>query len=155
MNAVDLFNLAVRYTEDATRAARWLTASTFTTDDEQQTRDRATAGRIRRRADEHREALRNTLHEALHGTVHARPDVRLPVCTHQRGTVEVRAITDDGDRSVRIRYTPAQAIAAGTALIACAAISDSPADIDLADLLGPLHTPAPTETPLLRPSIPR
>ncbi len=57
-------------------------------------------------------------------TVRAVPDERLPVCTWQKGTVEVRAVLPDGSRSVRVRYTPAQAIAAGTALIACGALAD-------------------------------
>ena len=68
------------------------------------------------------------LHTALDAltrtTVHAVPDDRLPVCTWQKGTVEARAVLPDHSRSVRVRYTPAQAIAAGTALIACAAVAD-------------------------------
>jgi hypothetical protein len=62
--------------------------------------------------------------ELTRTTVRAVPDERLPVCTWQRGTVEVRAVLPDGSRSVRVRYTPAQAIAAGTALVACGALAD-------------------------------
>jgi hypothetical protein len=71
------------------------------------------------------------------GTVKAVPDTRLPVCTWQRGTVEVRAITSDNSRSVRVRYTPAQAVAAGTALIACAAVADSDSATQLTTILPP------------------
>jgi hypothetical protein len=58
-------------------------------------------------------------------TVRAVPDERLPVCTWQQGVVEIRGVLPDASRSVRVRYTPAQAIAAGTALIACAALADN------------------------------
>jgi hypothetical protein len=58
-------------------------------------------------------------------TVRAIPDERLPVCTWRKGVVEIRAVLPDHSRSVRVRYTPAQAIAAGTALIACAAVTDA------------------------------
>jgi hypothetical protein len=57
--------------------------------------------------------------------VRAVPDDRLPVCTWQKGTVEVRAVLPDRSRSVWVRYTPAQAIAAGTALVACGALADN------------------------------
>jgi hypothetical protein len=57
-------------------------------------------------------------------TVRAVADERLPVCTWQKGIVEVRGLLPDASRSVRVRYTPRQAIAAGTALIACAALAD-------------------------------
>ncbi|WP_435827499.1 hypothetical protein [Actinoplanes philippinensis] len=71
------------------------------------------------------------------GTVKAVPDTRLPVCTWQRGVVEVRAITSDNSRSVRVRYTPAQAVAAGAALIACAAVADSDSAAQLTPILPP------------------
>ncbi|BCJ51795.1 hypothetical protein Asp14428_32700 [Actinoplanes sp. NBRC 14428] len=67
-----------------------------------------------------------TAYDALtRTTVRAVPDERLPVCTWQKGSIEVRAVVPDGTRNVRVRYTPAQAIAAGTALIACGAVADS------------------------------
>jgi hypothetical protein len=62
--------------------------------------------------------------ELTRTTVRAFPDERLPVCTWQKGTVEVRAVLPDRSRSVQVRYTPAQAIAAGTALVACGALAD-------------------------------
>ncbi len=71
------------------------------------------------------------------GTVKAVPDARLPVCTWQRGIVEVRANTSDNSRSVRVRYTPAQAVAAGAALIACAAVADSDSATQLTPILPP------------------
>src|SRR5262245_25471966 len=82
-----------------------------------------------------REELRAALRETLHGTVRAVPDDELPVATWQRGRVEVRATTTDGTRAVRVRYTPAQALAAGAALIACAAITDQKAGGTLAGVL--------------------
>ena len=57
-------------------------------------------------------------------TVRAVADERLPVCSWQKGVVEIRGVLPDGTRSVRVHYTPAQAIAAGAALIACAALAD-------------------------------
>ena len=56
--------------------------------------------------------------------------------TWQRGRVEVRAITTDGARAVRVRYTTAEAVAAGTALIACAAIADTADGGTLSRILG-------------------
>jgi len=69
--------------------------------------------------------LMTTYDELTRSTVYAVPDERLPVCTWQKGTVEVRAVLPDHSRSVRVRYTPTQAIAAGTALVACGALADS------------------------------
>lgn len=71
-----------------------------------------------------REELRAALHETLRGTVRAVPDDELPVATKRRGRIEVRATTTDGTRTVRVRYTPAQALETGAALIACAALLD-------------------------------
>jgi hypothetical protein len=62
--------------------------------------------------------------ELTRTTVRAVADERLPVCTWQKGVVEVRGVLPDRTRSVRVHYTPAQAIVAGTALIACAALAD-------------------------------
>ena len=84
------------------------------------------------------------LHTALdlltRTTVRAVPDDRLPVCTWQTGTVEVRAVLPDGSRSVRVRYTPAQAIAAGTALVACGALADNQTGGTLTPILPPFPT---------------
>ncbi|WP_216592212.1 hypothetical protein [Verrucosispora sioxanthis] len=50
--------------------------------------------------------------------------------------------TPDGTRTVRVRYTPAQATAAAVALIACAAITDDPDGSTLASIL-PAFPPNP------------
>ncbi len=81
------------------------------------------------------------------GTVKAVPDARLPVCTWRRGIVEVRAVTSDNSRSVRVRYTPAQAVAAGAALIACAAVADSDSASQLTPILPPFPERPPTGDP--------
>ena len=87
------------------------------------------------------------LHTALdlltRTTMRAVPDERLPVCTWQKGTVEARAVLPDHSRSVRVRYTPAQAIAAGAALIACAAVADGQTGGTLTPIL-PVFPAAPS-----------
>ena len=75
------------------------------------------------------------MRDTLRGTVRAVPDDELPVATWRRGRVEIRAITTDRVRAVRVRYTPAQALAAGAALIACAAITDERSGGTLTDIL--------------------
>jgi hypothetical protein len=76
-------------------------------------------------------------------TVRAVPDQRLPVCTWQRGTVEARAVLPDGSRAVHVRYTPGQAIAAGAALIACAALADKDTGGSLTLILPAFPEPSP------------
>ena len=83
-----------------------------------------------------RTALRADLRHALELPVHAFPDAELPVCTWRQSLVEVRALTGIGARVVRVRYTPAQALAAGAALIACAAIPDQRQGGTLSPVLG-------------------
>ena len=78
--------------------------------------------------------------ELTRTTVRATPDERVPVCTRQQGVVEVRGVLPDATRSVRIRYTRGQAIAAGAALIACAALADRDTDGTLTALLPPFPT---------------
>jgi hypothetical protein len=73
-------------------------------------------------------------------TLQAVPDPRLPVCTWRADVVEIRAVIPDGSRDVRVRYTPAQSIAAGAALIACGVA----ADIRTGGTLGPILPPFPT-----------
>ena len=91
------------------------------------------------------------LHTALdmltRTTLRAVPDDRLPVCTWRKGTVEVRAVLPDHSRSVRVRYTPAQAIAAGTALIACAAVAHDQTGGTLTPILPPFPTTELDSTP--------
>lgn len=98
-----------------------------------------------------RATLRADLRHALERPVRATPDADLPVCTRHNGKVEVRAITDDGSRAVRVRYSTAQATAAGTALIAYAAITDQHLGGTLSTILSafpsnPATVPA-TDTP--------
>ncbi|MGC9667430.1 hypothetical protein ACNTMW_12845 [Planosporangium sp. 12N6] len=145
-----LLTLATAYAEAAARAGRsqGLTLSTDTDADETATRaetQRADAEVARRRAE-----LRTALAKALRPTVHAVPDTELPVCTHIRGVIEVRGTFDRGERGVRVRYTPAQALAAGAALIACAAITDDREGGTLTGILAafPANPPAAgTDTP--------
>lgn len=89
--------------------------------------------------------LLTALDKLTRTTVQALPDQRLPVCTRQRGTVEVRAIASDGGRCVHVRYIPAQAIAAGTALIACAAVADNDTGGSLTPILPAFPDPTPAD----------
>lgn len=84
--------------------------------------------------------LMSALDDLTGTTVRAVPDPRLPVCTWREGVVEVRAVAAEGSRPVRVRYTPAQAIAAGAALIACGAVADT----TTGGTLGPILPPFPT-----------
>ncbi len=90
-----------------------------------------------------RDALRAELRHVLVLPVRAVPDDELPVCTWRQGQVEVRAVTGNERRAVRVRYTPAQAVAAGAALIACAAITDQRLGGTLSTILGSFPTPEP------------
>jgi hypothetical protein len=73
-------------------------------------------------------------------TLHTVPDPHLPVCTWRADIVEIRAVLPDRSRAVRVGYTPAQAISAGAALIACGVA----ADIRTGGTLGPILPPFPT-----------
>ncbi len=81
----------------------------------------------------------SALNDLTSTTMHAVPEPRLPACTRRADVVEIRAILPDGSRAVRVRYTPAQAIAAGVALIACGVA----ADIRTSGTLGPILPPFP------------
>lgn len=78
-------------------------------------------------------------------TVRAIPDPRLPVSTWRQNLVEVRAVLPDGSRSVRVRYTPEQAVSAGTALIACAAVADRDTGGALTPILPAFPEPTPAD----------
>jgi hypothetical protein len=118
-----LFDLAAEFAQATGNAERFHARAASAADD-----DRAAltekAETWDARAARRREQLRTALREALRGAVRAVPDDNLPVATRRPGQVEVRAVTTDRRRAVRVRYTPAQALAAGAALIACAAITD-------------------------------
>ncbi|HEY4377864.1 MAG TPA: hypothetical protein VGM93_11935, partial [Acidimicrobiales bacterium] len=84
------------------------------------------------------------LRRALDTTTPAAPDGEAPVSAPTRGVVEIRGTWNGGRRTVRIHYTPAQAFAAGAALIACAAITEThtgPEPVVFA--FPPFPTPAP------------
>ncbi|GAB1644348.1 hypothetical protein [Krasilnikovia sp. MM14-A1259] len=82
-----------------------------------------------------RDALRIELRHTLERPVRAVPDERLLVAAWRHNHIEVRAIADNAARCVRVRYNPAQALAAGAALIACAAIADQRAGGTLSGIL--------------------
>jgi len=144
-----LFDLAAEFAEAAGNAGLFHARAAATTGDEHTTHT-ANAARWEAIVARRREHLRTTLREALRGTVTAIPDDRLPVATWQRGRVEIRATTtaSGGARAVRVRYTPAQAVAAGAALIACAAITDKQTGGSLAGILAAFPpNPTPHDEP--------
>ncbi|GAB3076411.1 hypothetical protein [Micromonospora schwarzwaldensis] len=92
-----------------------------------------------------RKHLRASLREEPRGPVVAEPDTELPAALWQRRHVEIRACTDDGSR-IRVRCTPAQAVALGTALIGFAALTDQLGGGVLGDILT-TFPPRPTTEP--------
>jgi hypothetical protein len=86
--------------------------------------------------------LMSALDDLTRTTLNAVPDRQLPVCTWRKGIVEVRAVLPDGSRAVRVRCTPAEAIAVGAALIACGAVADT----TTGGTLDPILPPFPTGT---------
>jgi hypothetical protein len=118
-----LFNLAAEFAQATGNAERHNAYAACATGDEH-TDHIKKAATWTALAARRREELRTALRDALHGAVRAVPDHELPVATGQRGRSEVRAVTTDRTRTVRVRYTPAQALETGAALIACAAITD-------------------------------
>lgn len=135
MNPDRLFDLAAEFAQATGNAERFHARAASTTGDDH-TAHTKKASEWEAIAARRREHLRAALREALRGTVTAAPDNELPVATLQRGRVEIRATTTDGTRAVRVRYTPAQALAAGAALIACAAITDEKSGGTLTSILG-------------------
>jgi len=108
MSDEPLFDLAVEFALATAHAARYRTRAELIRG--QDTTDADRAQHWDRTASEHRDALRERLHATTARTVHALPDEQLPVATWQRGRIEVRAVTADGARAVRVRYTRAQAL---------------------------------------------
>lgn len=144
-----LFDLAAEFAQATGNAERHNAYAACATGDEHTEHTKKastwTALAVRRR-----EELRAALRDAIHGAVRAVPDPELPVATWQRGRIEVRAVTTNGARTVRVRYTPGQALETGAALIACAAATDEriggTLTRTLAALPSHLHTqPTPTE----------
>jgi hypothetical protein len=118
-----LYRLAVDFAEAFSNAQRSYDRADSATDEDRSVL-KSIAETWRVTVARRREDLRAALRETLRGTARAVPDDELPVATTQRGRIEVRATTTDGTRTVRVRYTPAQALETGAALIACAALMD-------------------------------
>ncbi|GAA4469705.1 hypothetical protein [Phytohabitans houttuyneae] len=148
MNPDRLFDLAAEFAQATGNAERHNAYAACATGDEH-TEHTKKASTWTALAARRREELRTALRDATHGAVRAVPDHELPVATWRRGRIEVRAVTTDGTRAVRVRYTPGQALETGAALIACAAITDEriggTLTRTLAALPSHLHTP-PTQT---------
>lgn len=85
--------------------------------------------------------LTAALNTALPPTLYAAPDPALPVATPNDRHIEVRGSL--GQRTVSIRATPAQAVAIGAALIACAAALTQHLGGSLADILPPMPAAPP------------
>ncbi len=94
-------------------------------------------------------ALRADLRHAFELPVHAVPDDELPVVARDHDRIHVRAVTGTGDnaRSVRVHYNPAQALNAGTALIAYAAVTDQRLGGTLSGILAPFPATPPGAAP--------
>ncbi|WP_328366633.1 hypothetical protein [Micromonospora zamorensis] len=133
MTAERLFNLAAEFAQATGNAERFHARAASATDDDR-TAITVKAVSWEGIAAQRREALRTELREALRGTVTAMPDEELPVAIWQRRHVEIRATTLDAAR-VRVRYSPAQAVALGTALIAFATLTDQRGGGILGDIL--------------------
>ncbi|GAB3160768.1 hypothetical protein GCM10027290_67200 [Micromonospora sonneratiae] len=142
MNPDRLFDLAAEFAQATGNAERFHARAASTTGNAHTAHSKK-ASKWEAAATRRREHLRATLREALRGTVTAVPDAELPVATWQRGRVEILATTD-GTRAVRVRYTPAQALTAGAALIACAAITDEQTGGTLTSILSAFPPNPPT-----------
>ncbi|WP_435209062.1 hypothetical protein [Micromonospora sp. bgisy143] len=122
MRPEHLFNVAVEFAEATGKAERARALAASATGDERTVLTN-TATRWEAVAMRRGEFLRASLREALRGTVIAEPDTEQPAALWRRRHVEVRARTGHGSL-VRVRCTPTQAVALGTALIGLAALTD-------------------------------
>ncbi|WP_431937080.1 hypothetical protein [Micromonospora sp. RP3T] len=133
MDPDHLFNVAAEFAQATGNAERFhARAASATGADRAALTKKATewqAIAVRRR-----KHLRASLREELRGPVLAEPDTELPAALWQRRHVEIRACTPDGSR-IRVRCTPAQAVALGTALIGFAALADQLGGGVLGDIL--------------------
>ncbi len=86
--------------------------------------------------------LTAALNTALPPTIYAAADPFAPVGVPDGHRVEVRGSIDGGNRAVSVSFTPGQAVAVGTAMIACAALAAQGTGQRLAEILPPLP-PAP------------
>ncbi|WP_431945492.1 hypothetical protein [Micromonospora marina] len=144
MNPDHLFSIAAELAKATGRAERARTLAASATGDERVVLAN-TASRCEAVVARRREFLRASLREALRGPVVAEPDTELPAALWQRRHVEIRACTSDGSR-IRVRCTPAQAVALGTALIGFAALTDQLGGGVLGDILT-TFPPRPTAEP--------
>lgn len=94
--------------------------------------------------------LTAALNTALPPTVYAAADPFAPVGVPDEHKIEVRGSVDGGNRAVSISFTPAQAVAVGTAMIACAALTAQRTGQRLAEILPPLPAPPPPAPPARR-----
>lgn len=142
MDPDQLFELATEFAQATSNAERFRACATTSTghDNTANTRKASRWEAVAARRVEH---LRTALREALHTTVTAVPDAELPVATWQQRLVEIRAVTLDNTRAVRVQYTPTQALTTGAALIACAAATDEHSGGILAGIL-PAFPPRPS-----------
>ncbi len=91
--------------------------------------------------------LTAALNSALPPTIYAAPDSHAPVTVPNQHQVEVRGSLDGGNRAVSIRLTPAQAVAVGAAMIACAALTTQHTGQRVAEIL-PALPPSPPGQPV-------
>ncbi|WP_018789188.1 hypothetical protein [Micromonospora sp. CNB394] len=122
MNPEHLFNLAAEFAQATGNAERFHARAASVTGEDRTALSKK-ASEWEAIAARRREHLHASLREAPRGPVIAEPDTELPVALWRRRRVEVRAYTGDGSR-VRVRCTPTQAVALGTALIGLAALTD-------------------------------
>ncbi len=87
------------------------------------------------------------VNSALPPTIYAAPDPHAPVTVPNKHQVEVRGSLDGGNRAVSIRLTPAQAVAVGAAMIACAALTTQHTGQRVAEIL-PALPPSPPGQPV-------
>ncbi|MFC7527540.1 hypothetical protein [Actinoplanes sp. GCM10030250] len=144
-----LLTLATTYAQAAVRADRDRASARSAATPAEQAATESAVRTADSAVDAARIALRAAVHNALELPVYAVPDTSLPVCTWHNGQVLIRALTNSGERAVRVRYTAEQALAIGTRLIACAAITDQRLGGTLSGILGTFpaaEASAPTAT---------
>jgi len=91
--------------------------------------------------------LTAALNSALPPTIYAAADPFAPVLLPDGHQVEVCGSIGGGNRAVSISFAPAQAVAVGTAMIACAALAAQGTGQRLAEILPPLP-PSPPAPPV-------
>jgi hypothetical protein len=135
-----LLALATAYAQAAVRADRERASTRSAATPAEQAATDSAVRTADSAVDTARIALRAALHNALELPLYAVPDTKLPVCTWREGQVLIRGLTATGDRAVRVRYTPEQALTTGARLIACAAVTDERLGGALSGILGTFPT---------------